>query len=388
MTMCSFVDLEDLNLHEGADVLLRRALTAIQPGEWLEVHGTATQLAHTLPAWCRASGHLWQSGSVSDHHKVQRGNSAPAVVRFTEIAESSDPTWGLAPRGAAVESGGPRFAFTLTEKRQVWAQELSTIYRQATANQWSAMRDIPWADLPKLSDELESAVCQIMTFLTENEFAALYVPARFIPRIHPHYREVVEVLAVQVVDEARHAEAFTRRAQIGGLGLGTTATSSQMSLQTLLEEPDFTTAAFLLCVMGEGTFLSLLSFLEKHAPDPATKALMRLAHRDEARHVAFGTAHLRYVLEREPEKRIQLASAVERRSQMLASISGISPFVHDALVVLAGGGVAPDQVRLGAKAVHQLQQDMDRTRRERLQNLGFGPEAAIRLSAFHTKNFM
>ena len=47
-----------------------------------------------------------------------------------------------------------------------------------------------------------------MTFLTENEFAALYVPARFIPRIHPHYREVVEVLAVQVVDEARHAEAF------------------------------------------------------------------------------------------------------------------------------------------------------------------------------------
>ena len=73
---------------------------------------------------------------------------------------------------------------------------------------------------------------------------------------------------------------------------------------------------------------------------------------------------------------------------MLASISGISPFVHDALVVLAGGGVAPDQVRLGAKAVHQLQQDMDRTRRERLQNLGFGPEAAIRLSAFHTKNFM
>jgi hypothetical protein len=388
MTMRSFVDLDDLNLDEGADVLLRRVLAAMQPGEWLEVHGTATQLVHTLPAWCRASGHFWQSGSDSDHHRVQHGNSAPAVVRPIEIAESSDPTWGLAPRGAAVESGGPRFAFTLTEKRQVWAEELSTIYRQATANQWSATRDIPWADLPKLSDELESAVCQIMTFLTENEFAALYVPARFIPRIHPHYREVVEVLAVQVVDEVRHAEAFTRRAQIGGLGLGTTATSSQMSLQTLLEEPDFTTAAFLLCVMGEGTFLSLLSFLEKHAPDPATKTLMRLAHRDEARHVAFGTAHLRYVLEREPEKRIQLASAVERRSQMLASISGISPYVHDALVVLAGGGVTADQVRLGAKEVYQLRQDMDRTRRERLQNLGFGPEAAIRLSAFHTKNFM
>src|ERR1700745_1050457 len=90
------------------------------------------------------------------------------------------------------------------------------------------------------SEAVEAAVAQIMTFLTENEFAALYVPARFIPRIHPHYREVVEVLAMQVVDEARHAEAFTRRAEAGGAGLGTTATSGQLSLKTLLEEPDFT----------------------------------------------------------------------------------------------------------------------------------------------------
>jgi hypothetical protein len=50
-----------------------------------------------------------------------------------------------------------------------------------------------------------------MTFLTENEFAALYVPARYIPRIHPNYREVVEVLAMQLVDEARHAELHAAR---------------------------------------------------------------------------------------------------------------------------------------------------------------------------------
>ncbi|HEY6290279.1 MAG TPA: hypothetical protein VI455_01800 [Terriglobia bacterium] len=100
---------------------------------------------------------------------------------------------------------------------------MDKIFRQAVANQWSAARDIPWHQLPKLSVDLEQAVCQVMTFLTENEFAALYVPARFIPRIHPHYREVVEVLAVQVADEARHADAFTRRAEAAGVGLGTTA---------------------------------------------------------------------------------------------------------------------------------------------------------------------
>jgi hypothetical protein len=59
--------------------------------------------------------------------------------------------------------------------------------------------------------------------------------------------------------------------------------------------------------------------------DPVTAALALLAHRDEARHLAFGTEHMRYVFECEPEKRLSLTAAVERRSQMLASISGLSP---------------------------------------------------------------
>ena len=53
--------------------------------------------------------------------------------------------------------------------------------------------------------------------------------------------------------------------------------------------------------MGEGTFLSLLKFLHEYSPDPVTAELARLAHRDEARHVAFGTEHVRYVLQTVPE---------------------------------------------------------------------------------------
>jgi hypothetical protein len=97
---------------------------------------------------------------------------------------------------------------------------------------------------------------------------------------------------------------------------------------------------------------------------------------------------MRYVFEREPEKRLSLTAAVERRSQMLASISGLSPYVHDALVVYAGGGVSVEQIRKGASYVAELQREMDRTRRERLQSLGFEPAAAFQMSAYHTKNFM
>ena len=390
LTTKAQIDLGDVGLHEGAPVLLRRALAPLAENEWLEVRAQAPEIEAELAAWCRKEGHFFEhSHAARDLYRIQRGRGKPSVtISQQEIAEVADPSWGLAPRGAQVEAGGPDFSFTLREKREVWAQDLSTLYKQAVANQWSAARDIPWDELPKLSAEVEAAVCQVMTFLTENEFAALYVPARFIARIHPYYREVVEVMAVQVADEARHAETFTRRAEAGGIGLGTTAVSGQLSLQTLLEEPDFTTAVFLLCVMGEGTFLSLLKFLEECAPDPVTSVFARYAHRDEARHVAFGTAHLRYVLSREPERRGALTSAVERRSRMLASVSGLSPYLYDALVVMAGGGLAPAQIRQGARRVAGLHREMDRSRRERLQSLGFNTEEATSLSAFHTKNFM
>jgi hypothetical protein len=131
-----------------------------------------------------------------------------------------------------------------------------------------------------------------------------------------------------------------------------------------------------------------LKFLGEHAPDRVTGELALLAHRDEARHVAFGMEHLRYVFEREPERRLSLAAAVERRSRMLASISGLSPYVHDALVIFAGGGISPAQVRAGARHVAELHREMDRARRERLQSLGFEAGAASEMSAYHTKNFM
>ncbi|MBI4460776.1 MAG: ferritin-like domain-containing protein [Acidobacteria bacterium] len=383
------LDLQDLGLQEGASVLLRRALSPLRENEVLEVCGNSAELSEQLPAWCRQHGHRYLARHASRVYRIERGVSdPPLIVPAQEIAESAEPAWGLAPRGARIEAGAPAFSFPLRRKREVWAEELDAIRQQAANNQWSAIRDIPWNDLPSLAPEVQAPACQVMTFLTENEFAALYIPARFLARIHPHYQEVLSVLAFQVADEARHAEAFRRRAEAGGIGLGITAISGQLSLHTLLEEAEFTTAVFLLCVMGEGTFLTLLKFLEENAPDPVTASLMRYAHRDEARHVAFGVSHIRYVLQEEPERKASLAAAVERRSRMLASISGLSPYVYDALVILAGGGVSPEQVREGARRVAALHREMDRSRSERLQSLGFSAEEAARLSAYHTKNFM
>jgi hypothetical protein len=198
----------------------------------------------------------------------------------------------------------------------------------------------------------------------------------------------MQLLAVQVADEARHVEVFTRRAARHGEELGRSGAGGRASLQTLLAEPDFSLASFLLSVLGEGTFLNLLSFIERHAPDPVTGHVAHLALQDEARHVAFGQAHLEHRVELEPGLRDRLRAAMERRHQVLASTAGLNADVFDALVLLAAGTWSPEAVAKGWERVQLLQADMDEGRQRRLVRLGFPPDEAAALSALHTRNFM
>ena len=64
-----------------------------------------------------------------------------------------------------------------------------------------------------------------------------------------------------------------------------------------------------------------------------------------------------------------MGAAVERRSRMLATVSGLSPYVYDALVILAGGGSSPAQIRSGARRVSGLHREMDHVRRARLHKV-------------------
>ena len=316
------VELGDLGFNEGGALLVKRALRSASPGEDTEVTGDAPDLELHLQAWCRAEGHQFRSARSGARGRViiTCGTALAGKLSGAERAGLPDPAapgaiaehpprrWGLAARGALVESTSPEFDFNLVNKVEVWSADAARIYAQATATQWDPATAIPWNAEFALPEEIEDAVVQIMTYLIENETAALIVPCRFIAQLHPHFREVMQVLAIQAADEARHIEVFTRRALLNRTHLGLSTTGGQASLKTLIDEPDFAVAAFLLSVLGEGTFLSLLWFLERYAPDPVTGAVCRLAAQDEARHVAFGMAHLREHIAREPNVCAQLAS--------------------------------------------------------------------------------
>ena len=381
------IELGDLGLDEGAHLLIKRALAAATQ---IVVRGDASTLAVDLPAWARALGHTLEH--TADGYVLTRGPDRWAgAERAGTVAtpEAHAPAhWGLAARGALVEAGAPAFDLPLTARTEVWADEAARLYAQAAAAQWDPGTAIPWdapADHPA---EVEDAIVQVMTYLIENETAALLVPTRFLSRLHPHFREVMQLLAIQAADEARHIEVFTRRARLRRTELGLSTAGGQASLATLFDEPDFAIASFLLSVLGEGSFLSLLWFIRDHAPDLCTREVARLAAQDEARHVAFGLAHLGRHLEEEPALRDRLAAAIERRHSALAHTAGLNAEVFDALLLLAAGSWEPAALRAGHAAVEALQRAMDDGRRQRLIRLGFAPDRATALSALHTRNFM
>ncbi|MEV6810006.1 ferritin-like domain-containing protein, partial [Streptomyces sp. NPDC051129] len=303
-------------------------------------------------------------------------------------AGRAEPHWGLAARGALVEAGGPEVFFPVTDRDVVWSDLAPRLYRQAAAAQWDPWTAVPWDAPFTLPDEVEAAVVQVMTYLVENEQAALVVPARLLVQVHPHFREVLQLLAVQAADEARHVEVFTRRALLRGDVMGTSSVGGRASLTTLLAEPDFSLASFLLSVLGEGSFLSLLAFLERHAPDPVTRRISHLVRQDEGRHVAFGVGHLEHRAKTDPRLRGRLRAAVERRHDALVGTAGLNQDVSDALVLLAAGSWAPEALAGGWQAVRRLRADMDEGRRHRLARLGFPDDEAAELSLLHTRNFM
>lgn len=397
------IDIESLGLDEGALLLIRRALAELPVGGTLQVRGSAPQWDLHLAAWCRHQGHEVQIRDPGDgtvEAVVTRGPWAEGRWRGAMETGSSqlapgelpaagaDPAWGLAARGATVEAGGPAFGFGLSNRDEVWAATAGDLYRQAAAGQWDPQTAIDWDAPFDLPPAVEAAVAQVMTYLIENENAALVVPARHLGQVHPQYREVQQALALQCADEARHIEVFTRRLGLRGHRPMLSTAGGQASLQTLLQAPDFSSATFLLSVLGEGSFVNLLNFLHEHAPDPVTRQICRLAARDEARHVAFGMAHLEHRLAAQPHYQTRLQNAVEQRHDELAATAGLNEEVFDALVLLAAGALTPAAVARGHAAVQQLKLDMAAGRKARLLRLGFEPDQAQRLADMHTRNFM
>jgi hypothetical protein len=414
------VDTSNIEFGDGLEVLLSAVFHSASEGDIIDVATGSRATSLELPGWARASGnsavHDWTESSEEGSRfvvRVRKGSAAKILapelpvpsggfpLRLGEqfhtsdlvagvpggIPSEADAAHGLIPLGAIAEAGAPEFDWRLNKHDELWAQEITDLTERASAQQWDATTDIPWKEALGLPDEVEKAVAQVMTFIASNEYVALYVPAKFLPKTNAAFVDVLLWLSSHIHDEARHVEVFTKRSVIGGQR-GYALASTQLSLHSLLEEEDFSSASLLLNVLGEGTFIDLLGFVARNAPDSATATAARLAHRDEQRHVHFGISHVRRTLRLDPDAGRQLIAAVEARAAKLTSITGFSPVLFEALTILAAGSLGSAALKEGAAKVRELTRLMDSNRVRRLKAAGFDDATARHLSELHTPNLM
>ena len=94
---------------------------------------------------------------------------------------------------------------------------LQNLYEKAKELQWNVTTDIPWHDLDRyeLPPDQEFAFCQLCTLLSEVEMIATDLPAKWSHHMNSYFQEVKGFIATQCMDEARHSEAFRKRALYG-----------------------------------------------------------------------------------------------------------------------------------------------------------------------------
>jgi hypothetical protein len=269
----------------------------------------------------------------------------PRGLTMIDIATGSygevpdDPKYRtMAPRGCDVDPGTPDMGYILNKKSDVWAENVVELYEEAVARQWSATRDIPWTELPELPDEIEHAICQVCTTLTEVEMIASDLPAKWMWRMNHDFLEAKMFLCTQIMDEARHAEVFRKRALANGGGLLMSRGEGESMLRTILEAKTYTQATALMHLLGEGFILDIFRMGELISPSPVEKRMFRMAMQDEARHVAYGTMHIRYAVEQDPDVAEEIHEALDHGEAVLTNF-GTNQDFGTALAVLLGGGV-------------------------------------------------
>ncbi len=314
-----------------------------------------------------------------DHEKVERVTAGRRGMTLDEIERGREVPAHVSantirPRDARERPDAPRTGQYYSDKADVWSDNSRLLYEEAVQRQWSSATDIPWHTIEPLPDDLERAMCQLCTFLTEVEFIAGDAPAQWLRKIPNDYYETKLFLLTQIMDEARHLDVFRKRAFANGGGL-LSESQSGPSLRIILDAKDFTEMSAIMHVFAEGFVQSLFRTGELVSFNEAEKTIYRLCAQDESRHLGFGVMHLKYILENEPERREELHHYLDQVEGPLSlditqGISATTPFFDEAVMILAGGGLK--NVDVGMQKLMDIRKKQVNEYMHRLEVAGLG----------------
>ncbi len=199
--------------------------------------------------------------------------------------------------------------------------EMAKLYARAKALQWDAATDLPWdidvdplhPDKPPLPrhfiawDELEArgvkldarerskvlhdTACWVLSQFLHGEQAALFAAAQVTEAVHFFDGKLFG--ATQVMDEARHVEAFRRYLETKLGRVYQVNDNLFVLIDALMTDRRWDMKFLGMQIMVEGLALGAFGALYKQSKEPLLRELLKGIIRDEARHVHYGVLALR-----------------------------------------------------------------------------------------------
>jgi hypothetical protein len=242
------------------------------------------------------------------------------------------------PRGAYPIEGVTAMGYSIYEKQELWADNCGELYEEAIQRRWSPAVDVPWETIEPLPEDIERAICQVCTELSERGLLIVDVLGKWLPELSYGYHEVKTVLATQIFEAGRAFEAFRKRALSNGGGLG--IQSPGLFSRAILDARNYSEMSVLLHILHTTQTIVFYRVLGGHAHNAAEATIFRLALQDAARHLAYGMEHLRFMLLKRPDRRAEFHTYLQRGETMLEQDWQRDAPLREALAIIMGGGLA------------------------------------------------
>ncbi len=257
------------------------------------------------------------------------------------------------PRGAYPLPGIPPLGFSLKNKRDMWADNAADLYEEAIQRRWIAATDIPWDTIEPLPDDVEAAMCQLCTELSQAANVEFETIGYWLERMSYGYHEVKLFLATNMFDAGRHHEAFRKRALSNGGGLGLES-RGEINRMILESKGGWSETSLFLHLLRGTYILTVYRHCERFANNPAEKILFARAMQDKARHVAYGLQHLRYAITHQQDKALIFQRLLFIGERIFAKELR-EPAMLEPLAIIFGGGI--EGARAGMEHVKRMMAD-------------------------------
>ena len=199
------------------------------------------------------------------------------------------------PRGALPRPGVPPLPYNLRSKYQMWADSAANLYEEAIQRRWIPATDVPWQTLKPLPEDVERAVCQVCTELSQYANTEIEIIAYWQDQMSYGYYEVKQFLATATFDCTRLIDALRKRALANGGGLGVECRG--LVNRMILESRGGWTESAAYQYLMRGTFtMHVLTGLLTAAHNDAERFIFSKAIEDHARHMTYGYDHLKYAV--------------------------------------------------------------------------------------------